>query len=45
VILARLDLPQSQFDLFNAQTHRYRRSSVSAIVLGNSVPSGGWLWT
>ena len=44
VILARLDLPQSQFDLFNAQTHRYK----SAFTFGNpilgqlTVPSG-WL--
>jgi endonuclease/exonuclease/phosphatase family metal-dependent hydrolase len=33
VILARLDLPQSQFDLFNAQTHRYR----SAFTFGNPI--------
>ena len=43
VILARLDLPQSQFDLFNAQTHRYK----SVFTFGNpilgqlAVPSGG----
>ena len=44
VILARLDLPQSQFDLFNAQTHRYRAVfSFGNPVLGQmSVPSG-WL--
>jgi endonuclease/exonuclease/phosphatase family metal-dependent hydrolase len=44
VILARLDLPQSQFDLFNAQTHRFK----SAFTFGNpilgqlAVPSG-WM--
>ena len=44
VILARLDLPQSQFDLFNAQTHRYRAVfSFGNPVLGQmSVPSG-WM--
>jgi endonuclease/exonuclease/phosphatase family metal-dependent hydrolase len=44
VILARLDLPQSQFDVLNVQTHRYK----SAFSFGNpllvqlSVPSG-WM--
>jgi len=44
VILARLDFPQSQFDLFNVQTHRYK----SVFSFGNpmmgqlSVPSS-WM--
>src|ERR1035437_1703566 len=44
VILARLDLPQSQFDLFNAQTHRYRSVfSFGNPILGQiSVPCG-WM--
>jgi endonuclease/exonuclease/phosphatase family metal-dependent hydrolase len=44
VILARLDLPQSQFDLFNAQTHRYRAVfTFGNPILGQiSVPCG-WM--
>jgi endonuclease/exonuclease/phosphatase family metal-dependent hydrolase len=44
VILARLDRPQSQFDVFNAQTHRYRAVfSFGNPILGQiSVPCG-WM--
>jgi len=43
-ILANLDAPQSQLDLFNAQTHRYRAAfTFGSPILGQiSVPSG-WL--
>ncbi len=44
VILARLDLPQSQFDLFNAQTHRYRSTfSFGNPVLGQITVPSGWI--
>ena len=44
VILARLDLPQSQFDLVNAQTHRYRSVfSFGNPVLGQLTAPCGWL--
>lgn len=44
VILARLDLPQSQFDIFNAQTHRFKAVlSFGTPALGQvSVPCG-WM--
>jgi endonuclease/exonuclease/phosphatase family metal-dependent hydrolase len=44
VILAKLDLPQSQFDLFNVQTHRYAAVfSFGSPILGQlSVPCG-WM--
>jgi hypothetical protein len=44
VILARLDLPQSQFDLFNAQTHRYRSVfSFGNPILGQITVPSGWM--
>jgi endonuclease/exonuclease/phosphatase family metal-dependent hydrolase len=44
VILARLDRPQSQFDLFNAQTHRYRSVfSFGNPILGQITVPSGWL--
>ena len=44
VILARLDLPQSQFDLTNAQTHRYRSTfSFGNPILGQLTAPSGWM--
>ena len=44
VILARLDLPQSQFDLFNAQTHRYRSAlTIGSPILGQLAVPCGWM--
>jgi endonuclease/exonuclease/phosphatase family metal-dependent hydrolase len=44
VILARLDLPQSQFDLFNAQTHRYRAAfAMDSPLLGRVPVPNGWV--
>jgi len=44
VILARIDLPQSQFDLVNAQTNRYRSKFVfGSALLGQIVVPCGWM--
>ena len=44
VILARLDLPQTQFDLTNAQTHRYKAAFVlGSPLLGELVIPRGWM--
>jgi endonuclease/exonuclease/phosphatase family metal-dependent hydrolase len=44
VILARLDLPQSQFDLFNAQTHRYKSAfTFGSPILGQLAVPCGWM--
>ncbi len=44
VILARLDLPQSQFDLFNAQTHRYKSVfTFGNPILGQLAVPCGWM--
>jgi endonuclease/exonuclease/phosphatase family metal-dependent hydrolase len=44
VILARLDLPQSQFDLFNVQTHRYRSAfTIGSPILGQLLVPCGWM--
>src|ERR1019366_3948099 len=44
VILARLDLPQSQFDLFNAQTHRYKSVlTIGSPILGQLAVPCGWM--
>ena len=44
VILARLDLPQAQFDLVNAQTHRFRSVfTFGNPVLGQLAVPCGWL--
>ena len=44
VILARLDLPQSQFDLVNAQTHRYKTVfNFGNDMLGQIAVPCGWL--
>jgi endonuclease/exonuclease/phosphatase family metal-dependent hydrolase len=44
VILARLDLPQTQFDVFNAQTHRYRSVfSFGNPMLGQLNVPCGWM--
>jgi len=44
VILARLDLPQSQFDLFNAQTHRYQSVfTFGSPLLGQLAAPCGWM--
>jgi endonuclease/exonuclease/phosphatase family metal-dependent hydrolase len=44
VILARLDLPQSQFDLFNAQTHRFKSVfTFGNPILGQLAVPCGWM--
>src|ERR1039458_7148097 len=44
VILARLDFPQSQFDLVNAQTHRYKAVfNFGSAILGQIAVPCGWL--
>jgi endonuclease/exonuclease/phosphatase family metal-dependent hydrolase len=44
VILARLDLPQSQFDLFDAQTHRYQSVfTFGSPILGQLAAPCGWM--
>jgi endonuclease/exonuclease/phosphatase family metal-dependent hydrolase len=44
VILARLDLPQSQFDLFNVTTHRFRSAfSIGSPILGQLAVPCGWM--
>ncbi len=44
VILAKLDPPQSQFDLFNAQTHRYQAVfNFGSAMLGQLAVPCGWL--
>ena len=44
VILARQDLPQSQFDLVNAQTHRYKAVfNFGSDILGQIAVPCGWL--
>jgi endonuclease/exonuclease/phosphatase family metal-dependent hydrolase len=44
VILARLDLPQTQFDLVNAQTHRYKTVfNFGNDMLGQIAVPCGWL--
>ena len=44
VILARQDLPQSQFDLVNAQTHRYKAVfNFGSDMLGQIAVPCGWL--
>ena len=44
VILARLDLPQSQFDLQNAQSHRYQATfSFGSATLGQVAVPRGWM--
>ncbi len=44
VILARTDLPRSQFDLSNAQTHRYQAEfTFGSPILGELVIPRGWM--
>jgi endonuclease/exonuclease/phosphatase family metal-dependent hydrolase len=44
IILARLDLPQLQFDLFNAQTHRFQAAfAFGNPILGQITVPSGWL--
>jgi len=44
VILARIDLPQSQFDISNVQTHRYRTIfQFGSPLLGEFVEPAGWM--
>lgn len=44
VILARLDGPQKQFDLSNAQTHRYQAVfTFGSAILGEIVVPRGWM--
>ena len=44
VILARLDLPQLQFDLFNAQTHRFKSVfTFGNPILGQLAVPCGWM--
>ena len=43
VILARNDLPQSEFDVFSGQSHRYRATFTFASALGKFVVPRGWM--
>ncbi|MCX6629840.1 MAG: endonuclease/exonuclease/phosphatase family protein [Candidatus Solibacter sp.] len=44
VILARIDLPQSQFDITNVQTHRYKTIfTFGSPLLGEFVEPMGWM--